>query len=379
MDNRKDKEYIYPPLKKYEQRFKEYETLAEKFPRIMQPLNYQFIKLMGVFLFVVFPFTFFNSRGMTSEGLVYFLSSYLAIGFNIFVFFWNQNVFIPRFFFRRKFVLFILANFGCLLLTVILYQIGVALFSKNILGVVLDASIEKQSIVEALIKYFLLSFFVCFMNLGLFVATLQGNIHLKRNLKKNIESESQLEFLRRQLNPHFLFNSMNNVISMMDIDVKKAQSQMFDLVSILRTLLYDNRSKTVSLGKEIEFIEKFIDLEKMRFDESVEISFESNCLKSETPIASLLFLPLIENAFKHSLNLTGNSFIRIKIFEENNCVIYTSKNTNFPRKAKDGVSSGIGLDNLQKRLELIYPEKHIYETSVEENIYKVFLKIDLSH
>ena len=186
-----------------------------------------------------------------------------------------------------------------------------------------------------------------------------------------------MEFLKRQLSPHFLFNSMNNVISMMDIDVQKSKQQMFDLVAILRTLLYDNQAQSVVLAREIEFIKRFINLEKMRFDDSMEIMFNTNCEHSKKNIVPMLFLPLVENAFKHSLNLNGKSFIHIEITEDANSIIYQSENTNFPKKAKDAVSSGVGLETFLKRLELSYHEKYVYQTHIENDVYKVFLKLDL--
>jgi LytS/YehU family sensor histidine kinase len=164
---------------------------------------------------------------------------------------------------------------------------------------------------------------------------------------------------------------------MMDIDVKKSKMQMFDLVSILRSLLYENKENMVSLGKEIDFLKRFINLEKMRFDDSMEITFVSNCEKSEKQCMPFLFLPLLENSFKHSLNINGNSFIHIEITEEENSVTYKSENTNFPRKKKDGVSGGLGLENFKKRLDLIYADRYEYNVTIEDNVYKVYLKVNL--
>lgn len=358
-------------------RFDEYEKLVQKFPKILNPLPVLFIRVMGILLFLWFPFAIIDVRNMSDSVVVSFTSAIVVIFLNVLVFFWNQNFFVPKLFFKKKYVQYVLINFLCLLFVICLYQLSWITMSKWILGHIVSIYEVKASLPIVFVKFLVLSFFICFMNIVLFVASVQTHLYYQRYTKKEIESNVKMEFLKRQLSPHFLFNSMNNVISMMDIDVQKSKQQMFDLVAILRTLLYDNQAQSVVLAREIEFIKRFINLEKMRFDDSMEIMFNTNCEHSKKNIVPMFFLPLVENAFKHSLNLNGKSFIHIEITEDANSIIYQSENTNFPKKAKDGVSSGVGLETFLKRLELSYHEKYVYQTHIENDVYKVFLKLDL--
>lgn len=358
-------------------RLDEYEKLVQKFPQILNPLPSLFIRVMGVLLFLWFPFAIIDVRNMSDSLVVSFTSSIVVIFLNVVVFFWNQNFFVPKLFFKKKYIRYVLINFLCLLLVICLYQLSWVTMSKWILGHIVSIYEVRASLPLVFVKFLVLSFFICFMNIVMFVASVQSHFYYQKYTKKEIESNVKMEFLKRQLSPHFLFNSMNNIISMMDIDVQKSKQQMFDLVSILRTLLYDNQAQSIELAKEIEFIKRFIDLETMRFDDSMEIKFNTNCESSKKNIVPMLFLPLVENAFKHSLNLNGKSFIHIEITEDGDSIIYQSENTNCPRKSKAGVSGGVGLETFLKRLELSYHEKYVYQAYTENNVYKVFFKLDL--
>lgn len=354
-----------------------FEDIVQNFPNVLNPLPVSFIKLMTIILFLFFPLVTFNVKGMLDTIAVPFFAAYLSLILTGLVFVWNQRYFVPSLFFRKRYFRYVLVNFVCLILTVVVYQVGIVLFSQLILGKSIPIYELTDNILETFLKFLILDFFICFINIILFVSSLQIQSFYQQYIKKQTELEMKNDFLKRQLSPHFLFNSINNIISMMDIDVKKSKMQMFDLVSILRSLLYENKENMVSLGKEIDFLKCFINLEKMRFDDSMEITFVSNCEKSEKQCMPFLFLPLLENSFKHSLNINGNSFIHIEITEEENSVTYKSENTNFPRKKKDGVSGGLGLENFKKRLDLIYADRYEYNVTIEENVYKVYLKVNL--
>lgn len=358
-------------------RLDEYEKLVKEIPKILNPLPVLFIRVMGVLLFLWFPFAIIDVSSMSDSAMVSFTSAVIVVLLNVVVFFWNQNFFVPKLFFKKKYVQYVLINFLCLLLVICLHQLSWVTMSEWILGHIVSIYEVKAALPIVFVKFLVLSFFICFINIVLFVASVQAHLYYQRFTRKEIESNVKMEFLKRQLSPHFLFNSMNNIISMMDIDVQKSKQQMFDLVAILRTLLYDNQAQSIALAREIEFIKRFIELEEMRFDESMEIKFNTNCEHSKKNIVPMFFLPLVENAFKHSLNLNGKSFIHIEIIEDANSIIYQSENTNFPKKAKDGISGGVGLETFLKRLELSYHGKYVYQTRIENNIYKFFLKLDL--
>ena len=199
-------------------RFDEYEKLVQKFPKILNPLPVLFIRVMGILLFLWFPFAIIDVRNMSDSVEVSFTSAIVVIFLNVLVFFWNQNFFVPKLFFKKKYVQYVLINFLCLLFVICLYQLSWITMSKWILGHIVSIYEVKVSLPIVFVKFLVLSFFICFMNIVLFVASVQTHLYYQRYTKKEIESNVKMEFLKRQLSPHFLFNSMNNVISMMDID-----------------------------------------------------------------------------------------------------------------------------------------------------------------
>ena len=196
---------------------------------------------------------------------------------------------------------------------------------------------------------------------------------------KAVQYEADLRNLRSQLNPHFLFNTLNNIYSLIVIDRDKAQDSVHRLSNLLRYILYDNDEKFVPIDKELEFTQNYIDLMKLRLGSSVKLNVQIEDNKgSKDIIASLLFMTLIENAFKHGINNDKDSFIDIKILVEKGkgvlCSVENSLNNS--TRNQDDKNSGIGLTNLSKRLELLYPDKHEFTIEKRENSFFALLRID---
>lgn len=196
---------------------------------------------------------------------------------------------------------------------------------------------------------------------------------LKEEKQKNTEAE--LYWLKNQLNPHFLFNTLNNISSLTYIDANEAQEKIAQLSDLLRYALYLSNNKQVSLAGEIEFMKNYIELMKMRCNEktTIDVCFDKPD-KADT-IAPLLFISPIENAFKHGVSGSVNSFIRIGMKLADNRIVFVCDNSNIPKDNKDHSGSGIGLDNLRRRLELIYPNRYTYEQNITNDIYHVEITI----
>lgn len=193
-------------------------------------------------------------------------------------------------------------------------------------------------------------------------------------------TEAELKNLRNQLNPHFLLNTLNNIYALIAFDSDKAQQAVQDLSKLLRYVLYDNQEMFVPLQKEIDFIKNYIELMRIRVSAKVNIVTEFNIKpQSQTPIAPLIFISLIENAFKHGISPSGESFINISISENDNEIICVIKNTNFPKTEKDKSGSGIGLEQVRKRLEIIYQGNYKWECYLSDNgkIYNSSIVIKL--
>ena len=169
-------------------------------------------------------------------------------------------------------------------------------------------------------------------------------------------TEAELKNLRNQLNPHFLLNTLNNIYALIAFDADKAQQAVQDLSRLLRHVLYDNQQETVPLCKEMDFIRNYIELMRIRLSANVEVETRFDVRpESRTPIAPLIFISLIENAFKHGISPTEPSYIRIRFEESPQKVRCEIRNSYYPKTGADKSGSGIGLEQVRKRLELTYP------------------------
>ena len=193
-------------------------------------------------------------------------------------------------------------------------------------------------------------------------------------------TEAELKNLRNQLNPHFLLNTLNNIYALIAIDTEKAQQAVQELSKLLRYVLYENQSMYVPLKKEIDFIKNYIELMRIRVSEDVNIETNFRIKEnSQTPVAPLIFISLIENAFKHGISPTNESFIKITIEENDDYIFCLIQNSNHPKNITDKSGSGIGLEQVSKRLELLYPEQYEWKcwTNEDNSIYNSSIKIRL--
>ena len=198
-----------------------------------------------------------------------------------------------------------------------------------------------------------------------------------RQQLEHSRTEAELQNLKSQLNPHFLFNTLNNIYSLIQIDTSRAQQAVHDLSRMLRYVLYDSSHPAVPLSAEINFLRDYIELMRIRLPRHVEVGVSLPEEPSPTPVAPLLFISLIENAFKHGTSNDRPSFIRIDIHERGGELVCRIRNSCFPKTASDRSGSGIGLKNLSKRLEMIYPQRHTFEYGERGGTYTALLRIKL--
>ena len=180
-------------------------------------------------------------------------------------------------------------------------------------------------------------------------------------------TEAELKNLRSQLNPHFLLNTLNNIYALIAFDTDKAQEAVQELSKLLRYVLYDNQQVFVPLSKEADFIRNYIELMRIRLNAQVTLDTQFEIPDDCTlQIAPLIFISLIENAFKHGISPTQPSFIRICFSVEGSKVTCDITNSNFPKNAGDKSGSGIGLEQVKRRLELTYPGHYLWFHGVNE-------------
>ncbi|MCW3085516.1 MAG: signal transduction histidine kinase, LytS [Bacteroidetes bacterium] len=194
---------------------------------------------------------------------------------------------------------------------------------------------------------------------------------------ENRHLQSELNNLKYQLQPHFFFNSLNNIYSLVEISPKMAQQAIHNLSKLMRYLLYETNNEKVDLAVEINFLKKYIQLMEIRQSDDIVTNYNFPDIKAGNyAIAPLLLIPVIENAYKHGVSATEKSGINFDITLADKFT-FTSSNTNYPKNGTDTSGSGIGLENLKKRLQLIYPNKHWLTMEIKENIFRLTLTIDL--
>ncbi|WP_108804760.1 sensor histidine kinase [Aquimarina sp. Aq107] len=195
------------------------------------------------------------------------------------------------------------------------------------------------------------------------------------------KATSELKFLKAQIQPHFLFNTLNNLYALTLAKSDLAPKVVLKLSELLDFILYQSDQASISIEKEIELIQGFIDLESLRYGNALDVSFEKRVDDLNTQIAPLVLLPLIENAFKHGVSSDPkNAKIHIDLLVSGNSIKFKVFNTKLNDSVKQvtNTKSGIGTSNLKRQLEINYPNKYTLEIDEKQDSYFVELLIDLS-
>jgi two-component system, LytTR family, sensor kinase len=225
----------------------------------------------------------------------------------------------------------------------------------------------------------LLSILVTGFSLGLKVLE-RHSVTEKR--QKELEKEklnSELAFLKNQVSPHFFFNTLNNIYSLIEISKDDAQEAVLKLSKLMRYLLYESEQGKTLLSHEVDFMKNYIDLMKLRLSNKVELKIDFPDKLTEHHIPPLLFVPFIENAFKHGISYREKSFVHIAMNSGTDKIVFQCSNsmTNKVEKSHSENHSGIGLDNVRKRLTLLFPDSHVLQIDTSGLIFQVFLEIEL--
>jgi two-component system LytT family sensor kinase len=206
------------------------------------------------------------------------------------------------------------------------------------------------------------------------------NIQRVNQMLAKEKLEAELNFLKSQVHPHFLFNTLNNLYALTLKKSEKSPDVVLKLSEMLDYMLYQCNEEKISLEKEIKLIENYISLEQLRFSDKVDIAVDINGRTINKLIAPMILFPLIENCFKHGIsNDTKNGWIIIKLSVDRNELLFkvsNSKPQNSAVKQKE-ISKGIGLTNVKKRLQLIYPNKHKLDIIEKDNSFSCTLILDL--
>lgn len=201
-----------------------------------------------------------------------------------------------------------------------------------------------------------------------------NEIKLKEELKQK-NHEIEMALIKSQLDPHFLFNTLNNIDVLILRDATEASNYLNKLSDILRFMLYETKTDEILLRKEIEYIEKYIELQKIRTANANYVSFQVVGNPANLTIAPMVFIPFIENAFKHSTNKKIDNAINVQLFINEENISFVCENKYDSTRKVIQESNGLGNDLIQKRLSLLYPEQHRLELDKQINLYSVKLTI----
>lgn len=200
----------------------------------------------------------------------------------------------------------------------------------------------------------------------------------KQKAEKEAEQKtSELMFLKSQISPHFLFNSLNSLYALALKNSETVPDLILKLSDMMRYMIYDSAANTISLSSELKYIENYISLQQTRFNDKCTVEYSVKGATTGISIAPMLLIPFIENMFKHGIPPYSNSnTLKISISIKDNTLELECINPIANQTSKDHVP-GIGLKNIIRRLELLYPMRHILQISELEDIYKVILKLEL--
>ncbi|MCD8166057.1 MAG: histidine kinase [Bacteroides sp.] len=236
---------------------------------------------------------------------------------------------------------------------------------------------EKNFCFPGFIIFMFIRFLIAILMIGFNVAikllfkSIRDEETLKELERHNLQSE--LEYLKYQINPHFFMNALNNIYALVDIDTEQAKKTIVELSKMMRYVLYEANHKTILLSREITFLKNYIELMRIRYPDKVSIQVSVPESVPEVQIPPLLFISFIENAFKHRVTYQAESYIRISLKYKEGKVIFTCANSNYGKS--EDQHKGIGLENVRKRLKLLYGEDYIFTMDENSDSFNVFLLI----
>lgn len=341
-------------------------------------------------LFLLLPVIFFPGFGSRPNGvhhvfgypLRFILNNLFLIPF----FYFNAYFLVPRFFFTKKNFIY----FGSILLLLVLFLLipepeRVRLVNARNLPVPRfpegDRLIMHDRPRTLFIGFRIIPHLFSFSLVWLLGTMLQvierWRIAEKRSKESELEKVSaELSYLKLQINPHFLFNTLNNIYSLASIQSTQTPAAVMKLSEIMRYVTQDAQADIVPLEKEIQYINNYIELQKMRSNDKLELHFKAEGDFSKNSIAPLLLISFVENGFKYGVSNHERSFISIYIGVEKDTLKMQVRNTVFDRP-ENAATFSIGMSNTRRRLDLLYPGRHTLTFGKVDDYYNVDLKIDL--
>jgi len=344
------------------------------------------LHVMAWVIVLIIPRILSSTLGNGETGhLVHFYVNTLSYGL---LFYISYLWVVPEFYFsERKWRYFVLSGSMIIIFCLSLWLINDFIFFDRVREEQIARALEQINDgrqdahppfrLFRLFNYFTSSVLIVGFSLGMGVLEkLRQNEKERKELEKE-KLHSELAFLKNQVSPHFFFNTLNNIYSLIDTDTNEARETVHKLSSLMRYLLYDTSHEEAGLAEEIRFMKNYIDLMKLRISPKVDLQVVLPENPPDLKIPPLLFIPVIENAFKHGISYREQSFIHIHMSINSTRVTLSVSNSirRGGESQQDG-HNGIGLDNVRKRMELLYPKNHVLEVREEDGRFSVEIEID---
>ena len=308
----------------------------------------------------LFLFTFLTPSKERVSLATKLMNGLVVVGAGLFPVYFHFFVF-ERYFYKKKYVLYAI----CFIPVMILY---IGLFKE------ISHWISKDGM--GYLGFTMLISFLILLTTSIKVLKRGINERFLLQEIKAKQVQTELELLKAQVNPHFLFNTLNNLYGMAKKQDKATADGIAGLAHLMRYMIHDSKADKISLQKEIEQIQRLIELQKLRFSENdeIDIKFRVEGDPDKVFIPPMLMIPFVENAFKHGISLAVPSFISILVEATEEQVRFVVENS-LPSRRKDEAmfESGVGLQNVRRRLELLYPDSHQLTTRTTADTFRIEL------
>ncbi len=289
------------------------------------------------------------------------------------IFLIHNHLIAPRYLLKKRYALYLLTN----VIFVTIVFVIIDFYQMNIGHVSLYGSFTNHEVYWNIL-------FALFMNgtnggIKLLYQSLLDEQQMLRLKEENLRAE--MTSLKYQINPHFFMNTLNNIHALIDIDTEAAKSAVIDLSKMMRYVLYDSEREMISLSADLQFLRNYIELMRIRYTDHVQITIDApQTLPEKVAIPPLLLIVFVENAFKHGVSYNHPSFIHISLFYADKKLTAIISNSRNPQPTSPTRQGGIGLENVRKRLDLLYgPHGYSLDICQEEERYTVKLVIPTLH
>ncbi|MCQ2228776.1 MAG: histidine kinase [Bacteroidales bacterium] len=284
---------------------------------------------------------------------IHIMSRFWLMVFGLLLTFYSNYLYaIDHLLYKKRYIAFVIFNLVLLVLNDVIETNVVDLINPE------RPHHRRPGVIQTFFVYYRLIFTALGVGASLAVRYYKKLLDSEKE-RKQLENEkltSEISLLKYQMQPHFFFNTLNNIYALIAKSPNDAQKAVHSLSKMMRYILYENTSETISLTKEIEFIDNYSKLMHLRLNDKVKVTFDIAECEDGIKIPPLLLIPLVENAFKHGVSYNDESFIECRLKIEDDNLIFNVENSIITSETEDRSHSGIGLQNLKKRLEILYGE-----------------------